>query len=356
MEFLVKRDDLHGCRVEESEPPEITDGQALLAVDSFGVTANNITYAVLGDAMNYWKFFPGPDGWGRMPVWGFAHVADPGGTDLPADARIYGYLPPSSHLAVTPERINERGFNEASPHRAELPDAYQAYRLIENDPLHDPDYEDEQIIFWPLFYTSFLIDDLIDDEDAFGAERIVLSSASSKTALIAAYLLSKRDGLEVIGLTSPSNTGFVEGLGVYDVAVTYDEIEGLPDGATAYFDMSGDGAVRKAVHERYGDDLKHSAVVGATHHDQMAAGAGDLPGPRPAMFFAPDRIVKRRADWGAGGLDERVTKAWKPFVEWSSGWLQVKHGEGGDALKDAYLEVLDGKVAPEAAHVISLGS
>ena len=100
--------------------------------------------------------------------------------------------------------------------------------------------------------------------------------------------------------------------------------------------MSGDGEVRQAVHERYGDDLKHSAVVGATHHDQMAAGAGDLPGPRPAMFFAPDRIMKRGEDWGAAGMDERVIEAWKPFVEWSGGWLEVKHGEGGEALKEAY--------------------
>ena len=358
MEFLVKRDDLHETRLleDDAEPPEIEDGQALLAVDSFGVTANNITYAVLGDAMNYWKFFPGPDGWGRMPVWGFATVSDPGDTELPADARIYGYLPPSSHLVVTPERVNERGFNEASPHRAELPAVYQAYRLVEGDPLHDPEREDEQILFWPLFYTSFLIDDLIADEDGFGVQTMVLSSASSKTAVIAAYLLSKREGLEVIGLTSPGNAKFVEGLGVYDATVRYDEIGGLPKGGAVYVDMSGDGDVRKAVHEHYGDDLKHSAVVGATHHDQMAAGAGDLPGPRPAMFFAPDRIVKRRADWGAGGLDERVTEAWKPFVEWSAGWLEVKHGEGGEALKDAYLEVLDGKVAPQAGHVVSLGS
>ena len=123
MEFLVKRDDLHECRVDsDGEPPELEAGQALLEVDSFGLTANNITYAVLGDAMKYWKFFPGPDGWGRMPVWGFATVADPGGTELPAGARIYGYLPPSSHLVVTPERVDERGFNDglAAPRRAAL--------------------------------------------------------------------------------------------------------------------------------------------------------------------------------------------------------------------------------------------
>ena len=76
MEFLVKRDDLHETRLleDDAEPPEIEDGQALLAVDTFGMTANNVTYAVFGEAMSYWDFFPAPDGWGRMPIWGFASV------------------------------------------------------------------------------------------------------------------------------------------------------------------------------------------------------------------------------------------------------------------------------------------
>ena len=38
------------------------------------------------------------------------------------------------------------------------------------------------------------------------------------------------------------------------------------------------------------------------------------------------------------------------------GWLETIHGEGFDALKDAYLEVLEGRVEPQAGHVISLGS
>ena len=39
------------------------------------MTANNITYAVMGDVMSYWDFFPtGEEGWGVLPTWGFAEV------------------------------------------------------------------------------------------------------------------------------------------------------------------------------------------------------------------------------------------------------------------------------------------
>ena len=355
MEFLVKRDDLHETRFEDDAgPPELERGQALLEVDSFGLTTNNITYAVMGDAMNYWKFFPAPEGWGRVPMWGFADVADPGDTDLEEGARIYGYLPPSTHLVVEPEGVDERGFVDASPHRAELPSAYQAYRRTDgaaSELLGDRD--DELMLFWPLFYTSWLIDDFLADSDFFGAETMVLSSASSKTAIIAAFMLAQREGISVVGLTSASNAKFVEGLGVYDAAVSYEDIGDLPDGGAVYVDMSGSAEVRQAVHERYGDDLRHDAVVGTTHRDELG-GVDGLPGPRPQFFFAPTWIKKRSEDWGGAGVDERVMGSWAPFAEWTEGWLEVRRGVGPDGLRDAYLEVLDGKVPPQAGHVVKL--
>ena len=73
-DFLVSRKDIRETRIEDSEPPALEPGQALLEVDSFGLTANNVTYAVFGDVMNYWDFFPAEDGWGRVPMWGFAEV------------------------------------------------------------------------------------------------------------------------------------------------------------------------------------------------------------------------------------------------------------------------------------------
>src|SRR3954454_4307507 len=93
-DFLVKRDDLRECGVAESEAPALEPGQALLRVDTFGLTANNVTYAVMGEAMSYWKFFPAEDGWGRVPVWGFAEVERSEAEGVEAGTRLYGYLPP----------------------------------------------------------------------------------------------------------------------------------------------------------------------------------------------------------------------------------------------------------------------
>ena len=101
-DFLVKRDDLRECRVADSEPPGLEPGQALLRVERFGLTANNVTYAVMGEAMSYWDFFPAVDGWGRVPMWGFAEVERSEADGVAAGTRVYGYLPPSSHLLVAP--------------------------------------------------------------------------------------------------------------------------------------------------------------------------------------------------------------------------------------------------------------
>jgi hypothetical protein len=354
VDFLLAKDDLHKCRCVELEAPVLQEGQALLSVDTFGLTSNNITYAMFGEAMSYWGFFPAEEGWGRMPVWGFADVAASRHDGLTEGTRVFGYLPPSTRLLVSPERADDHGFIDASPHRAKLPPAYNAYARVDADPVYDAAHEDEQMLLRPLFFTSWLIDDFLEEAGTFGASAVVLSSASSKTSSALAYLLSLRDGIDVVGLTSARSADFARGLGVYDHVVNYDDLGSLPEGRAVYVDMAGDAAVRSAVHGHYGQQLAHSAVVGATHHDQMGAVPDTLPGPRPTFFFAPDRVTKRSADWGRAGLLARLAAAWQPYVDWTAGWLKVIHGRGPEALEAAYLDLLDGRIDPAAAHVLSL--
>jgi Protein of unknown function (DUF2855) len=354
-DFLVKRDDLRECRIAESEPPGLADGQALLRVDTFGLTANNITYAVMGEAMSYWNFFPAPDGWGRVPMWGFAEVVRSEGDDVEAGTRLYGYLPPSSHLVVEPADADDRGFVDASPHRAELPSAYHRYLASSTDPFYRPETEAMQMLLRPLFFTSFLIDDQLAYDELTERGPILISSASSKTAIAAAFMLAQREGIDLVALTSPGSAEFVEGLDVYGRIVTYDEIDSLEAGPATYVDVSGDGEVRRAVHEHFGDQLAHSMAVGLTHWEELGAGGdGELPGPAPTLFFAPDRVVKRSADWGATGLETRVADAWHPFCEWIGGWLETIEGGGFEAVQDAYIDVIEGRVAPDTAHVLTL--
>jgi Protein of unknown function (DUF2855) len=353
-DFLVNRQDLRECRIAASDAPELASGQALLRVRSFGLTANNITYAVFGQMMSYWDFFPAPDGWGRVPMWGFAEVARSQAEGVEPGVRLYGYLPPSSYLLVTPTNAGAHGFLDGSPHRASLPSAYHSYLASSSDPFYRADTEDLQMLLRPLFFTSFLIDDQLFDEGLSERGPIVISSASSKTAIAAAFLLSQRDAVELVGLTSAQNAKFVAGLGVYGRTVTYDQIGSLARGPATFVDIAGDGEVRLAIHSHYGDELIHSMVVGVTHWEEMGAGAGELPGPPPTLFFAPDRLTKRAEDWGGVGLQRRVSDAWQPFCEWARGWLEVLHGTGFDAVQSAYLDVLEGRVGPDSAHVLSL--
>jgi hypothetical protein len=354
VDLLIKRDEIHETRIDESAPRALAAGEALLAIESFGLTANNITYAVMGEAMGYWEFFPsGSPGWGLLPAWGFASVVDPGDTGLTAGMRVFGYVPASSHLVVSPSRAGDRGFVDAALHRATLPSAYQRYRAVGADPAYAADREDEQMLFWPLFYTSWLIDDFLGEAGMFGADAVIVSSASSKTGLIAAYMLARRGAVDVIGLTSRRNRPFVERVGVYDSVSAYDEVAGLDRRPSVYVDMSGNGRVRRAVRERLGAELRYDCAVGASHWDRLDPGSvGELPGPSPVFFFAPDQIEKRGGDWSPAGLEERVVADWHPFVEWAAGWLEVDRGTGPEALSDAYASVLRGTVEPARAHVI----
>ncbi len=354
MFFEVDRSDIRATRVVESAPAELAEGEARLAVRRYGFSANNITYAVFGDLMSYWSFFPAEEGWGRVPVWGFAEVIDANGTTLEEGELVYGYLPMGPDLIVTPTRVSDGGFTDATAHRSVLPPAYNGYTRCAADPVYSADTEALQMLFRPLFMTDFVLDDWLDDNAWFDAGRVVLSSASSKTAFGLAHLIASRaERPEVVGLTSAGNLEFVEGLGSYDRVLTYDQIEQL-DGeeATVYVDMAGDAGVRLAVHTQCGG-LTSSVQVGGTHWGELGGDAA-LPGPTPALFFAPDQIVKRNADWGSDGLQERFSASWNAFLPVVSDWITVVDRTGVDGAEQTYMEVLDGKADPSDAFVVTI--
>jgi Protein of unknown function (DUF2855) len=109
--------------------------------------------------------------------------------------------------------------------------------------------------------TALVIDAFLTDEQAFGARRIVLASASSKTALATAFLLSRDcpGRPEVIGLTSPAHADFCRRLTVYDRVFAYGDVAAVPTGVpTALLDMAGNAAVRAAIHGHLRNDLTYS--------------------------------------------------------------------------------------------------
>ena len=354
-DLLVSRDGFSKTDLVRREVPAIGDGEALLKVDRVGMTANNVTYAIAGDSLNYWSFFPAEDGWGRVPLWGFADVVESNAPGVEAGARIYGYLPTSSHLVVRPDRVSPGGFTDFSEHRAELPRVYNRYAFNAGDPSYAVENEDLQILYRPLFFTSFMLDDFLGDNVFFGAEQIVISSASSKTAYGMAFCTGLREARpQLVGLTSASNVTFTESLGCYDRVVSYDDLESLPaDTPALYSDVAGSQKLRVRIHEHFGDRLVYDAIVGAAHMEGFTP-PPDVSGPQPEFFFAPSQILKRRGEWGPGELDKRYAEVWAAFTPKLKGWVEIEESKGPEGLRAAWLGALSGGLDPRIGHVIAL--
>ena len=319
-------------------------GQALLRIERFALTANNMTYAAHGVDMGYWGFFPAPDGFGIVPVWGFAEVIESHVEGIDPGARFYGYWPMASHAVVTPVRVGPRGFTDGAAHRQQLPPVYNNY--VPASATYGA--ETVQALFRPLYTTSFVLDAMLS---ASPAKTLVLTSASSKTALGLAQAAHGRQ--RIVGLTSAANHGFTTATGYFDKVVDYADIASLADeaGPVALVDFSGNGAVRHGVHSALGAALIESDVVGDTHW--ATANTSDLPGVTPQLFFAPNVIVERVAQWGAAGFEQRLAAAWGGFMA-STTWLRVVEAHGADAVIGHWQALAAGRIDPADGLVVTV--
>ena len=350
----VKRDAITQTRIADTPLPPLGEGQVRLKVESFSVTANNVTYAVVGDAFGYWNFFPGEGDWGVVPMWGHAVVAESRHAGIAVGERVYGYLPMAETLDVLPDRVTPGGFIDSAAHRQPMSVIYNQYSRLAADPEHDPAREAERMIFGPLFKTGFLIESMMRREHWFGAEALICTSASSKTAMATASVArGKSPGVNRIGLTSAGNVDFVRAGGFYDLVLSYDQVADLPQVASVLVDFAGNAGVIHAVHSALGDNLKYSCTVGATH---VGAGFGQdngsLPGPAPVLFFAPHHAVAAIEELGPKAFGEAIATSWTRFVGEAGGAVKVDRRSGLEAAADAFVATAEGKADPAVGIVI----
>ena len=347
--LLVNRAAFDKAKIVERDVPALAEGEVLVKTGEFALTANNITYAFAGDMIGYWKFFPEADaGWGVVPVWGFGEVVASRCPELPVGGRFWGFLPMASHVVMKPVKVREHGFVDGAEHRQGLPVIYNDYQRTHNDAPALAAIPDERSLLFPLLITSYLIADYLEDNALFGAEQVIISSASSKTGFGTAHYtgtLANRPG-QIIGLTSAANVDFTLSLGLYDAVITYDQLGSLDNALpTAYVDMSGNSDVRAKLHHHFGDNMKASISVGATHWEAPRSNV-ELPGAKPTMFFAPSQIVKRNADWGPGVLLGKAQAANIAFAATLSDLVRVTHFEGAQAVKAQYEAMVSGATPP----------
>jgi hypothetical protein len=357
--LLSDKTALNHTRIATGPLEPVAQGEALFEIRRAAVTTNNITYAAFGDAMQYWNFFPtGEEGWGHMPVWGFADVMASTVPGVEVGERFYGYFPLASHLRMKPVRVTERGFYDGAEHRLALTSAYNQYTRVTADPAYRPSDENYQALVRPLFITSFMLADFLQDNAFFGAKRLVVSSASSKTAYGTAFCLEGQGGIELVALTSPRNRAFVEGLGCYQRCVGYDELERIgAELPTLYVDFSGDEGLRAKVHHHFGSALVYDCFAGSAQNTHFLRDTG-LPGPVPTFYFAPVQIRKRNADWGHAEVNRKFNEAQLAFIrragDASRPWMLVQEHAGLAAAQALVADLHAGRIDPALGHVVLL--
>jgi hypothetical protein len=351
-EMLVRRDELTQIAINETIAPECAAGELLLAVEAFAVTANNVTYAVVGEQVGYWNFFPAPEGWGIVPVWGYARVVASAVPEIAVGERVYGYLPMASHLIVQPGKISAGLFRDMAAHRQPMSAVYNQYRRLAADPAHDPAREDMRMLFEPLFLTSFLIEDTLRRAGWHGADCVVLTSASSKTALGTAYVCrANSPTVRRIGLTGAGNVAFVARTGLYDAVVSYEALDTLNAvGRTVVIDFAGNMALLQSLYAALPARLAQCLRVGVTHHDERGAGEV-LPGPKPVWFFAPDAATALIGEIGQDGFNAGVAAQWRGFVDTAVGLVRVEHQSGVEALQRVWRAQVAGHAKPDVGYV-----
>ena len=353
-EVRVRKDSLTEAQLVDIAAASLGEGTVRLAIESFSVTANNVTYAVIGDMFGYWNFFPAPDGMGIVPMWGHARVVESNCSDIAVGERVYGYLPMADTLDVIPGNISRSGFTDTAAHRQPMSPIYNQYSRLAADPEHDPAREGERMIYGPLFKTGFLIEYFMRGEGWFGAEQVVLTSASSKTAMgLAAVAKQNSPEIKRIGLTSAANVAFVEGTGLYDAVLAYDHIGSLEVVPTVSVDFAGNSKILVNLHHHFADQLKYSCMVGVTHVGERG-GMDDpgLPGATPTLFFAPDHAQALFKELGPQGAGAAIAASWGYFLSAVDGSITIDRRKGLEAAREAYLATLAGKADPAVGIVI----
>ena len=336
-QLQVRRDDLTQSRVVSVDAAPLEPGEVLARIDSFALTANNVTYGVSGDSIGYWNFFPAAEGWGHIPVWGYATVIESRCDEVPVGEQVWGFLPMASHVVMQPSGVRHGHFVDAAAHRAALPSLYNRYQNTAGDPPALKALADERSGLFPLFTTSYVIADFLADNDWFGARQVIVLSASSKTGFGLANILHNwaDKPVSVIGATSGGNRDFVESLGICDQVIAYDQIDTLdPQVPTIVVDMAGSAPILTALAAALPSTVPFTGPETLERQQGQPflarLGANEsLFGPSPAAIEAMARAASQA--WMYGDPENHDLKA-ALAVHHGCGAENIVVGEGIDGL------------------------
>ena len=334
----VNRSELSESRILTETGQQLAQGELSIDIDRLAISANNITYALLGDSFGYWNRFPSTRPWGRIPAWGYGHVTGSLNVDVPAGTRLYGLFPMASHVIIRAQASGS-AIVDTSEHLSSIDPVYNRYVI---DGTSSESEMNSYALLRPLIVMSFVLAQYLREQCFFGASTVVITSASSKTALGLGLLLSSEVG--TVGVTSPGNLGFVAASQCFTRTATYnDDLGDVMAGDCLILDFAGDDRLIQRLRSSAGGVCK-VLRTGQTH--PRAAGGAEISRQASDTFFAPEHIKRLTRTWGHSSFDEKLRSAIAKFQVASRPWYRETILIGPDALAEAVTSLVNGLADP----------
>jgi hypothetical protein len=212
-----------------------------------------------------------------------------------------------------------------------------------------------------------------------GADLILISSASSKTAFCLAYCVQKRiarkgipSSTKIVGLTSEGNIKFTQGLGLYHEVLTYDQLNpsSIPSGQKGIFiDLTGNPKLQVQILSDFKSTFVAAVNLGVTtltpdadteplNDWSKGTAFGDAKpstGPvRMEPFFMPEWLACRRQQFSISEITSVQMEAWSNLMRDCKDWVKIERVFGGEAVQAVYNGAVKGGLGPETGYILSL--
>lgn len=231
------------------------------------------------------------------------------------------------------------------------------------------------MLYRPLFWTSFWCEDWLHSSAYRGnSSRILISSASAKTAFCLAYLVKKRrvPGLKVVGLTSIGNLGFTKRLELYDEVLVYDDVGMMKVAGEKwiYIDVAGNEKLNKKLIERFGQNgsLVANIALGMTNLSPSSSSSSignwstntfqtahsTVSSSAPEEFFMVEWLNVRKHQLSPTEIFSMQNTAWAELMKDCTEWVKLERVYGPDAVKGAYEMIIGGGLGPDKGFIWSL--
>jgi len=412
--FVTKTDDRKSIELMKTNLPASKDAseedKIKFKILKGSLTANNKFYLDFGDKppFHFFKCYPvdftqssliSPpadgtlDDYAHPCVWGIAEVTESKVENVQVGTKFRAMLPIGESVSFRDACLDSEDDSKLTVDRPATNPAYNVFsKLTTLDDGDDEKYEGLSLACFPGIITGFGLNHNLRSNDFYGADAVIVTSASSKVALALALYL-KYNGKDddkpkvakkIIGYTSESNKEFCRMTGLYDEILGYDEaLNTVSTEKTKYtiIDIAGQGKVYSVNMNDPNVEIVKFLTVGASSGAPPSESAfkyfsiyatvkmvldmmnilqwlASYMNPVQELYLVFKDMADYQAEVGIEQLQATVKEYERLFCRAASTpgkeWITVRNCESEESIQAAFSDIVQGTIPPSETIVLDV--